>query len=108
MEEISPVNNFSMEAGNVSFESINCELDFDQLCLKNHVSPLHFAIQQQLEDFVMKNGGISLDAINKSLKSKSTLAINVGVWKEKRKRAGVLVIAQGIVLVVSKDDRKQL
>lgn len=82
LEEISP-HSLCSEAGDVSFESKGIEQDYDQICLKVHLHPLHHVIRSLLETHFKKNGGGTDQSVSKILQSKSTLAINCSLWKDK-------------------------
>lgn len=56
LEEISP-NSMHSEAGDVSFESKGIEQEYDQICLKVCLHPLHFVVKNLLSQHFKKNGG---------------------------------------------------
>ena len=66
MEEFSPHSQHS-QAGEVSFESKNMEQDYDQICLKVHLHPLHLAAKNILGDYFLRYGGSSEQSVNKIL-----------------------------------------
>ena len=107
LEEISPHSQHS-EAGDVSFESKGIEQDFDQICLKVSIHPLHFVVKNLLQQYFKRNGGGSSDHVGRMLQSKSSVAINVTLWKNKQRYNAILVIANGILMVVSKDNKNKL
>lgn len=108
VDDIMPSSDHSDQAGDVSFESKFIEQDYDQICLKVHLHPLHHVAKSLLSDHFKKNGGGTEQSLGKILQSKSTLAINVTLWSEKRRNPAILVIASGILLVASKDSKNKL
>ncbi len=82
--------------------------DFDHVCLKVHLHPMHHVISKMLEMHFKRNGGNSGQSIASILQSKTTLAINGNLWKDKISNRAVLVIANGILLIADKESKEQL
>lgn len=61
-----------------------------------------------LQQHFKKNGGGSNVAINNILQSKSSLAVNVTLWKNKLRHNAVLVIAHGIMMLAGKESKTKL
>ena len=59
LEEISPNSLCSDAVGDVSFESKGIEHDYDQICLKIQIHPLHFVVKNLLEQNYLGYGGNS-------------------------------------------------
>lgn len=78
------------------------------MCLKVCLHPLHFVVKNLLQQHFNKNGGAANLSLGKILQSKSSLAINATLWKSKHRHNVVLVIAHGILLLVSKDQKKSM
>lgn len=57
LEEVSPNSCLCSEVGDVSFESKGIEQEYDQICLKVSLHPLHFVIKNLLATHFKKNGG---------------------------------------------------
>lgn len=77
----------------MSFESKGIEQDFDQICLKVAIHPLHFVVKNLLATQFKKHGGGSTASVGKILQNKTSLALNMTLWNNKRRQAAVLVIA---------------
>lgn len=71
---------YTEAAGDVSFESKGIEQDYDQICLKVNLHPLHHVARNLLNDHFAQNGGSTEQSVAKILQSKNTLAINVMLW----------------------------
>ena len=73
-----------------------------------HLHPLHHVAKNLLSEHYARNGGGSNQSLGKILQSKSTLAINVTLWSEKRRNAAIMVIASGILLLAGKESKQKL
>ena len=107
LEEISP-HSIHSEAGDVSFESKNIEQEYDQICLKVCLHPLHFVVKNLLATHFKKNGGGSDHQVGNIMQSKACLAVNATLWKNKLRHTAVLVIAHGILILACKDTKIKL
>ena len=76
--------------------------------MKVCLHPLHFVVKNLLEQHFKINGGGTNLNISKILQSKSSLAINASLWKNRTKKQVVLVIAHGIFILVNKDKKDKV
>ena len=94
------------EDGGVSFESKETStLDYDQVCLKVCLHPLHFIMKKTLQTYYQQNG-ITNNGVGKILQNKNTLTINVlYLTPRQEQKKGVLVIANKLLIVLNKEEK---
>jgi hypothetical protein len=95
-------------AGDISFESKETSHDFDYVCIKVHLHPMHHVVASMLETYLITNGGNSSQPIAAILQNKTTLAINGTLWKNKTNHRAIFVIANGILIIAGKDSKAML
>lgn len=65
-------------------------------------------VKNLLSQHFKKNGGGSDHQVANIMQSKSSLAVNATLWKNKLRHTAVLVIAHGIMIMTCKDTKTKL